>query len=213
MKRTGKVWEDGTALAARLHFLCRTSTDLDRPITSRPSLSLPRHRQVDSSSLPLATRHLDILVFICSSSTHPHKQRQQWSPRGGQVAPPAHQPIATRDGTTNCHPARSRPLPRTSPTTTSMLSRAPFTLPTTLVRLVELPELNTPTPTTSTKKARPLKEMATTKSPAVSVVFKTTQARHRPTTSPQSPTPHKLKMLVACSFSATNAMSGSTVAA
>lgn len=129
----------------------------------------------------------------------------QWCHRGAQGAPPAHQRIATHDGTTNrLHRAPSL-------TTISMLSLLLQPRLTIRDRLVEPPGLRTQAQRLPTTKASPL--TPTMKLLAASAVFKTIPVRLRLRTSPPSPTRPKLKTLAAFLSSATSAMSGSTVAA
>jgi hypothetical protein len=145
-----------------------------------------------ADSFPLVPSSYTALPFNyttdSSSATLPRTpitNHKQCPPRGGQAAPPAHPPIATRDGTTNCHPARSRPLPQTSPTIPCIHDLALSTPPKSLVRLAEPPELSIHTPTTSINRVMTTKQtsmptvtlMATMRSLAASVVCKTTQVR------------------------------------
>lgn len=167
----------------RLHSLC--SKARARRITGRRSCPA-----VGTDSLQCLPVVAPLFSYTTDSSStillhKPTTSYKQCPPRGGQAALPAHLPIATRDGTTNCHPARSRPLPQTSPTIPCIHDLVLSTLPKSLVRHVEPPELSTQSPTTSTNRASTMKQtpmlmamsMATMRSLAVSAVCKTTQVR------------------------------------
>lgn len=166
----------------RLHSLCsRSVLAVSQAEEAAPAPTL-LCQCLPLAALPFSYTTHDLSAILLHTLTASH---QQCPPRGGQAAPPAHLPIATRDGTTNCHPARSRPLPQTSRTIPCIHDLAPSTLLKSLVKLAEPPEPNTHTQTTSINKASTMKQMptlmamlmATMRSLAASVVCKTTRAR------------------------------------